>query len=81
METRFRVSPGAFFQTNSSGAEVLYSTILEKCELMPVKNPTVDDQEKVLEPGKEDKELFEDAPEEVKRVKLAEYDEKQVVEK
>ncbi|KAK0411391.1 hypothetical protein QR680_005631 [Steinernema hermaphroditum] len=28
---RFRVSPGAFFQTNSRGAEVLFSTIISAC--------------------------------------------------
>uniref|UniRef100_F1KXT9 tRNA (uracil(54)-C(5))-methyltransferase n=1 Tax=Ascaris suum TaxID=6253 RepID=F1KXT9_ASCSU len=35
---RFRVSPGAFFQTNSYGAAVLYSTIAEKTNLLSAPN-------------------------------------------
>ncbi|KHN74429.1 tRNA (uracil-5-)-methyltransferase -like protein A [Toxocara canis] len=34
LDTRFRVSPGAFFQTNSYGAAVLYSTIAEQAGLL-----------------------------------------------
>ncbi|MFH4973865.1 hypothetical protein AB6A40_000574 [Gnathostoma spinigerum] len=34
LDTRFRISPGAFFQTNSFGVEVLYSVIAEKCGIM-----------------------------------------------
>uniref|UniRef100_A0A915PR37 S-(hydroxymethyl)glutathione dehydrogenase n=1 Tax=Setaria digitata TaxID=48799 RepID=A0A915PR37_9BILA len=33
LDTRFRVSPSSFFQTNSAGASVLYKTIAEKCGL------------------------------------------------
>lgn len=33
LECRFRVSPGAFFQTNSAAAEVLYRTIGEVAQV------------------------------------------------
>uniref|UniRef100_A0A914S5M4 Uncharacterized protein n=1 Tax=Parascaris equorum TaxID=6256 RepID=A0A914S5M4_PAREQ len=37
---RFRISPGAFFQTNSYGAAVLYSTIAEKTNLLSATDDT-----------------------------------------
>ncbi|KAM3717356.1 tRNA (uracil-5-)-methyltransferase [Dirofilaria immitis] len=38
LDTRFRVSPSSFFQTNSAGAAILYKTIAEKCGLTKVDN-------------------------------------------
>ncbi|GMT10660.1 hypothetical protein PFISCL1PPCAC_3953 [Pristionchus fissidentatus] len=68
LDVRFRVSPDAFFQTNSAAAAVLYKTIGDVCQIGDSKKT----EEKVeKEEGKEEK---EGVPE--KRMKMDETEEK-----
>uniref|UniRef100_A0A1I7TYM5 tRNA (uracil(54)-C(5))-methyltransferase n=1 Tax=Caenorhabditis tropicalis TaxID=1561998 RepID=A0A1I7TYM5_9PELO len=65
LDCRFRVSPPAFFQTNSQAAAVLYSKIGELCGLVESSKPTTEEAKKpeevVPEETKEEN-LEDDAP-------------------
>ncbi|KAF8385506.1 trm-2A [Pristionchus pacificus] len=69
---RFRVSPDAFFQTNSAAAAILYKTIGDACQLNEVKK-----EEEVNVIKKEDETEEEGVPE--KRIKIEEETSENVV--
>lgn len=80
LDTRFRVSPGAFFQTNSFAAEVLYSTIFEKCEVSLAEKADSDLKESTINTIERTEELFEDGSEqEFKKRRLDSSEKKQNV--
>uniref|UniRef100_A0A0N5AN11 tRNA (uracil(54)-C(5))-methyltransferase n=1 Tax=Syphacia muris TaxID=451379 RepID=A0A0N5AN11_9BILA len=63
LDSRFRVSPGAFFQTNTAAAEVLYSTILEK--FMSIEENSVGDtaDDSTVKTFEKADDLLSDSPE------------------